>query len=423
MRKLTKLFTAATTMAAAAALVAGTVTTASADPMKTPSLTTLAGVGSDTVTPLFDNGVPGGAKGSFVHDYNATKPGFPVASWDAINPATGAAGQTITTKALNSSDKSCQMPRPNGSSAGITALNLNQTDKNKASGQTVYCLDYARSSRPPKTTSFKDAFVALMRDAIAWSFPKVKGETNPQPTTLNRAQLVGIYTCQFTNWKQVGGKNAPIGVVIPQTGSGTRATWLLQLGITATSESCWQNGTVKGVVIEENTGLSPGNIAQFTKTQKIDGKSIPAADDIFPYSIGDWIAQTPPSKGVGGHATSVWGHGNMNLGKTVGQVAVTKNSAGQLVINPKWSSQFVRTLYVVTRNGCFNPAKATSTAVCLPSSKPPAGAQAYPTYEVKGLAAFAGKAGWVCTNKIALADIESYGFGRLSTCGSLTAGS
>jgi len=431
MRKFTKLFAGATTMVAAAALVAGTVTTASADPLKTPPLTTLAGVGSDTVTPLFDNGTKsqplGNAPGTFVHDYNATKPGFPVASWDAVNPKTGAADQTITTKAANSKDTSCQLTRPDGSSAGIKALNADQTDTNKVSGQTIYCLDYARSSRPPNTTTFEDAFVALMRDAIAWSFPKVKGEANPQPASLGKAQLVGIYTCKLTNWHQVGGKNAPIGVVIPQTGSGTRSTWLLQLGITATSEPCWQNGTVKVKnvtdVIEENTGLSAGNVAQFTKTQKFpDGKTIPAADDIFPYSIGDWIAQDPASKGVGGHATSVWGHGNMNLGKTLGQLAVTKNSKGQLVINPRWDTSFVRTLYGVTRNGCYNPAKPTSTAVCLPSSKPPAGAKAYPTYEVKGLAAFFGKPGWICTNKTALADIVSYGFGRLSTCGSLTAG-
>jgi ABC-type phosphate transport system substrate-binding protein len=426
MRKLNKLLAGLTTMAAAAALVAGTVTTAQADPLKAPSLTTLVGVGSDTVTPLFDNGVPGGAKGSFVHDYNATKPGFPVASWDAVNPATGAAGQTITAKAANSKDTSCQLTRPDGSSKGIAALNADQTDKSKVGGQTIYCLDYARSSRPPNTKTFEDAFVSLMRDAIAWSFPKVAHEANPQPATLDKAQLVGIYTCKLTNWKQVKGKNAPIGVVIPQTGSGTRATWLLQLGITATSEPCWQNGTVtiKGVstVIEENTGLSAGNIAQFTKTQKIDGKNIPAADDIFPYSIGDWIAQGSASKGVGGHATSVWGHGNLNLGKTLGQVAVTKNSKGQSVINPRWSSSFVRTLYGVVRNGCYSADHPDSTAVCFPQSKGPAGGTSYPSYEVKGLPAFFGKSGWICTNKIANADIVSYGFSRVSGCGSLTAG-
>jgi ABC-type phosphate transport system substrate-binding protein len=434
MRKLTRLLAGVTTMVAAATLVAGTVTVASAapnDPTKPSSLTTLAGVGSDTVTPLFDNSTAklpkGDAPGSFVHDYNATKPGYPIASWDGTNPVTGIADQTIDTKALNSGDKSCDLSRPDGSSAGIEALNADQTDTHKVDGQTVYCIDYDRSSRPPNTTSNKDAFVALMRDAIDWSYPVVKGEANPQPQSLDKAQLVAIYTCKDTNWKQVGGKNAPIGVVIPQTGSGTRATWLLQLGITATDEPCWQNGTIKvrGVtyVIEENTGLSTGNVAQFTKTNKWpDGKVIPAADVIYPYSLGDWIAQDKLTKGVGGHATSIWGHGNMHLATILKVAPTSTNSKGQPIIDPKWDTAFDRVLYVVTRNGCYVSTRPTSTAVCLPSSKPPAGGTAYPTYEVKGLAAFAGRTGWVCTNKTALADIVSYGFARLPNCGALTAG-
>ena len=433
MRKLSKLLAATTTMVAAGALVAGTVTAASADPIKTPSLTTLVGVGSDTITPLFDNGVPGNQKGTLVHDYNATKPGNPVASWDAINPATGAAGQTIITKALNSKDTSCAMARPDGSSAGIKQLDLGQTDTNKVGGQTIYCIDYARSSRGPKTTSFEDAFAALMKDAITWSFPKVKGEKNPQPKTLSLTQLVGIYTCKLTNWDQVGGSKAPIGVVIPQSGSGTRSSWMTMLGIpsTVTDEPCWQNGTVniKGVatVIEENTGVSAGNVAQFTKTQKFpDGKTIPAADDIFPYSIGDWIAQLPASKGVGGHANSIWAHGNLHLAQIangkIAEAPTAKNAKGQVVINPRWNTNFDRTLYGVTLNGCFVATNPTSTAVCFPRSTPPKGGTAYPAYQVKGLPAFLGPTGWICTNKVALADIMSYGFGRITGCGSLKAG-
>jgi ABC-type phosphate transport system substrate-binding protein len=405
---------------------------AMADPSSSPSLDTLVGVGSDTVTPLFDNGVPGGDTGSFVHDYNATKPTYPVASWDAVNPSTGVADQTITAKAASSTDKSCQLERPDGSSAGITALNANQTDSTKFDGQTVYCIDYARSSRAPNTTSFKDAFSVVARDGIAWSYPKESGETNPQPTSLTHAQLVDIYTCVDRNWDQVGGKDAPIGAVIPQSGSGTRSSWLTELGISSTTvEPCWENGTVdvNGVatVIEENTGLSAGNVQAFTKTNTIDGVSIPAADNIYPYSIGDNIAQGPLTDKVGGHATSVWGHGNLVLGETANvagtpEVAITKNSSGQPIINPAWSSQFLRILYTVTRNGCYVSSKPDSTAVCLPETTPPAGGTAYPTYEVTGLAAFLGAKGWICTNATAKADIVSYGFTTLSNCGALTAG-
>jgi ABC-type phosphate transport system substrate-binding protein len=409
--------------------------TAMADPSSTPSLTTLTGVGSDTVTPLFDNGVPGGDSGSFVHDYNATKPTYPVASWDAVNPSTGVADQTITTKGLNSSDTSCSLERPDGSSAGIAALNADQTDSHAVSGQSkIYCIDYARSSRPPNTTTFEDAFVTLARDGIAWSYPTISGKTNPQPAALTKAQLIDIYTCVDTNWSKVGGKDAPIGVVVPQTGSGTRSTWLLELGITATSEPCWQNGTVvvSGTtdVIEENTGKSAGNVAQFTKTQDFGttcAKGCAPQDDIYPYSIGDNIAQGPLTDKVGGHATAVWAHGNLVLGETknvagTAEKAITKNSSGQPVINPSWNPEFLRILYGVTRNGCYVSSKPTSTAVCLPETTPPSGGTAYPVYEATGLKAFFGPSGWICTNATAKADIVSYGFTTLANCGALTAG-
>ena len=95
--------------------------------------------------------------------------------------------------------------------------------------------------------------------------------TSPQLTGLTLAQLTDIYDCTLTNWDQVGGSDARIGVVLPQSGSGTaRAGWG-NLGITAASEPCWQNGTVtvNGVstVIQENTGLTTGNVAQFTTKQ------------------------------------------------------------------------------------------------------------------------------------------------------------
>jgi ABC-type phosphate transport system substrate-binding protein len=434
MRAIRKLVVGGATVATLVAMVSYGAGTAMADPSSTPALTTLTGVGSDTVTPLFDNGVPGGATGSFVHDYNATKPTYPIASWDAVNPSTGVADQTITTKAASSTDTSCQLERPDGSSAGISALNEDQTDTNTVSGQSkIYCIDYARSSRPPNTTTFEDAFIKLAQDGIAWSYPSISGETNPQPKALNKAQLTAIYTCTDTNWDQVGGTDAPIGVVIPQSGSGTRSTWLLELGITATDEPCWQNGTVvvSGTtdVIEENTGKSPGNVAQFTKTQTFpDGDTIAPQDDIFPYSIGDWIAQSAAANGVGGHATSVWAHANLKLGetKTVAGKAekpTSENSSDQLIINPSWNPEFLRILYGVVRNGCYVSSDPTSTAVCLPTTTPPTGGTAYPTYEVKGLSAFFGKSkGWVCTSTTAATDIVSYGFTRISTCGTLTAG-
>jgi hypothetical protein len=407
--------------------------TALADPSSTPSLDTVTGVGSFSMGALFDNGVPGGDSGTFVHDYNATSPAYPVASWDAVDPSTGVGGLTITTKAASSSDTSCQLTRPISDNGGIGALNLSQTDTNKDSaGQTVYCIDYARSSRAPNTSTFEDAFVNLARDGLDWSYPVVSGETNPQPASLTRTQLTAIFDCQDTNWDQVGGKDAPIGVVLPVAGSGTRVSWLLDLGITGTNGSCWQNGTitVNATPIIEATGLSAGNVAQFTTTQDFgttcaDGCA--PQDDIFPYSIGDWIAQSAAANGVGGHATSIWGHGNLALGEIANvagtpEEATTENVDSQEIINPSWNPEFLSILYAVTRNGCYASAEPTSTSVCLPSTTPPTGGIAYPTYEVTGLKDLFGPSGWVCTNAVAKADIVSYGFTTISNCGGLVAG-
>jgi hypothetical protein len=160
------------------------------------------------------------------------------------------------------------------------------------------------------------------------------------------------------------------------------------------------------------------------------GTGCAPADDIYPYSIGDNIAQGPLTKGVGGHATSVWGHGNLTLGETktvagVAEKAITTNSSGQPVINPAWNPEFLRILYGVTRNGCYVSSDPTSTAVCLPSTTPPTGGTAYPVYEATGLKAFFGTSaenGWICSNATAAADIVSYGFTRPSNCGAVTAG-
>jgi ABC-type phosphate transport system substrate-binding protein len=399
-----------------------------------PALTTIEGVGSDTITPLFsgnetytDNSgtctTDGGqTSGDLTQDYDATSPANLLYSWDAVNPCTGGTGDLITTKASSSTDTTCQFARPDGSGAGITELNDNVTDDGD------YCVDYARDSRAPNATTYNDAFSKLATDSLAWSYPVISGETNPQPTSLTHAELVDIYNCTYTNWDQISGdsNNAPIVAVIPQSGSGTRATWETDLGLSAFG-SCVVNGTAAdGDVIEENTGLSTGNVDQFTSTG--------AQDDIFPYSIGDWIAQStavtgdgtsaPGNATVGGHATSIWGHGNLALGETVNtlgvaEAAVTTNSDKQPVINPSWSSQFDRTLYIVVRNGydsVTGDEPTAATDVDWPTT---------PSYDATALPAIFGPSGWVCkAGGTAQSDIVSYGFGLESTanCGSLTAG-
>lgn len=174
--------------AAAATVAAVAMAPAMADPINSkgkpvlPREKDITGVGSDTIQNLLDQ---------FSLDYNATvKTAAPhLYSWDATNPATGAVGDLIKAKF-----GCAKAPRPNGSSAGIIS----------ATGG------------------------PLAQDGVTWA----TNPGSPAPNSLTLTQLIKIYSCKITNWKQVGGKSAKIDVQLPQAGSGTRAFWLAALGIT-----------------------------------------------------------------------------------------------------------------------------------------------------------------------------------------------
>jgi hypothetical protein len=395
-----------------ATLVGVGMGTAFADPSSPPTLTTNVGV---DCPPLFVGSPVENTSGSLTYDYDATNPTYPIACWDS--DATGAQPVPIITKESGPGDTSCKLTRPVTADGGITALNANQKDVTVAGGQPAYCIDFVFSDRGPHTGTV-DTFVALAHDAIDWSYPVVSGQINPQPASLTLADLKAIYTCQDMNWDQVGGANAPIVPVLPQPGAGERDSFLAALGITANNESCWVDGVAgNGDVIVEDTGLSPGNMDQFDQPSSVD--------DIFPYGIGDWIAQdlavtgtgpagTPGGATVGGHASSVWGHGDLAMGETVNDLTgvaeqpVVTNSYSQPVINPDWELQLNHDLFDVVRNGC------PSTGACFPTT---------PTYEAVGLPAVFSSTGWVCTNETAESDIVSYGFLNLgSNCGALAPG-
>jgi ABC-type phosphate transport system substrate-binding protein len=414
--------------ATAIALVGIGAGTALADPSSgtTPALTSIVGVGSDTVTPLFSGSPTENSAGSLVTDYNATSPSSDLWSWDAVNPSTGATGDTIVTKGSSSSDTTCSVARPNGSSAGITALNNGAKDGGDP------CIDFARSSRGPNAVTSgvaPDAFVSLAKDAITWTYPVISGTTNPQPASLSVAQLTAIYNCTDTTWGEVNGTSdtTPVGAVLPQAGSGTRSTFLTALGLgSVSSEPCWINGVApNGDAIEENTGEAPGDTDQFTADSTVNGVTIPPQDDVFPYSIGDWIAQGSPVTGtgtagtpggatVGGKSTSIFAHGNLATGsvpntQNIVEAPVKTNTDGQPVINPLWNTTLNRTLYDVVRNG-----STTAGDAAFPTS---------PSYEATALPAIFGPNGWACTSNTAQSDIVSYGFTSLGgNCGTLTPG-
>jgi ABC-type phosphate transport system substrate-binding protein len=344
------------------------------------------GVGSDTITPLTDQ---------LAHDYNGTVSASATHeySWDAVNPINGGIGDKIAEKA------DCPViVRPDGSSAGITQL---ATFTKSTSGP--FCTNFARSSRPRATTdppfaAGGVAFAALAGDAVSWS---TQSTTNA-PASLTVAQLHAIYTCTDTNWNQVGGKNAPIKAFLPQNGSGTLAFWLAAIGVT-TPGPCVSN---VNNTLEENEGVNP---------------ALQTPNAIFPYSVGDFIAQSqhsakcltktcaPNSSGVVcKHVPSLNfffcdEHGTMKLGN-INKISPIKGSGKTEVINPAFPSTFDRTLFDVVP---FDP----NTTDHIPGSE---------SGVVGGinLASIFSASGFDCKSAAARVDIRNYGFVPLSNCGS-----
>ncbi|MFD3524976.1 hypothetical protein [Streptomyces sp. NPDC058653] len=191
----------------------------------------LAGVGSDTTQDVLNGLGTAVDGGDLIASYNAT----------------GSA--TIKTRATN-----CVITRPNGSSAGITALN-NAIDNNTG------CIDFARSSRGVANSSTTDlTFIPFGKDAVTFA---VRGNS-ALPKALTTAQLTSIYTCETTELNDV-----ELTPLLPQAGSGTRSFFLGALGLTEDTFGACVDDTV----------------------QEHNGEELDSAGDIAPYSIAQYIAQ------------------------------------------------------------------------------------------------------------------------------------
>ncbi|MFF7469721.1 substrate-binding domain-containing protein [Streptomyces sp. NPDC008092] len=205
-----------------------------ADPSSATDYRQLAGVGSDTTQDVMN------ALGNAITNSN----GKVIASWNA----TGAS--PITTKGSGS----CTIARPDGSGAGITALNT-------ALDGSTGCVDFARSSRGPNNTTTTDlTFIPYAKDAVSW----VKQDGSALPDDLTTAQLKAIYECTLTSLNGV-----TLTPILPQSASGTRAFFLSSIGVTTPGSCVTSNST-----IQEN-----------------DGSVIDSAGDIFPYSVAQYTAQ------------------------------------------------------------------------------------------------------------------------------------
>jgi ABC-type phosphate transport system substrate-binding protein len=381
--------------AAATALAVG-LGPALADPPKgvTPGIDSVVGVGSNTTALVMD---------AISTSYNATKPKNFLFSWDAVNPTTGATGDTIVTKGTSGTDTTCAIARPDGSGAGVTALSTTKTDDGQP------CINFARSSSPPSATSPAGlVYVGFAKDAVTWV---TTTHATGTPKSLTAAQLNKIYsanTGHCLNWKDVGGTStAAIEPALPQTSSGTRSFFLAAIGVT-TPGTCTTNGEIdvpgdpnNPVLLEENTGVSVGGTSSSAQT----GNEYFFAHNpnaIYPYSAADWIAQAAAPAG-GGHTSASFGHGVVTEPGAISGVspirAGTPDTIAAGFTTGTATEVFTRVVYNVVPN---------------------VGTTSDPAIAAGAITTIFGPKGVVCSDTTI---VKSYGFLPLgSLCGFLTAG-
>jgi ABC-type phosphate transport system substrate-binding protein len=386
MHKLRRL-TAGIAAAAAIAVVASAAVPALADPPTSggkqvvPKIYDIVSVGANTDENLFnalsasyDATIPAkehSAAHPYIYTWNATVPGSNSTAKVSIVPKAGC-------KAIT---------RPNGSGAGLTALDDSQFVK---SGKTTYpCVDFARSSSGRSATSPAPkpggvGYVALAEDAVTYA-TRDKGATKTVPDTyapksLTLAQLKAIFLCTDTTWGEVGGTaGKAIKAYLPQPGSGTLSFWLKVLGIT-TPGSCVSQAP------EENEGTYAG---------------FNSPNAIFIYSVADWIAQKyrsplpghKPTKTENQFGTNVTGY--LGLDKIDGISPLT--TAKIPAINKAFSAtHFTRTIYDIVRY------------------------QAAGDHIPANLNAILDRLGYFCHNSKATTLVRDYGFIPSGTCGSVS---
>jgi len=284
-------------------------------------------------------------------------------SWDAVPPN----NPNFLTQKINTKAGCSRQLRPAGSSAGITDMGTYGTVKYK--GKTYPCINFARSSRFFKTGDpvFGPggiSFVILAKDAVTYASTKV---TNV-PKNLTTAQLTEIFSCNIpanngdpkNSWGALVGNIYPttaqdqalVAPVLPQSGSGTLSFFTGVIGVATTEPTCGPAAALPATQDPlENEGVD--NVFRIGDVST----GAPNPNVIYPFSIGDYLAQSLNSP-LPGHkpkkGQNAFGHdetGVLYLNELNGTQPTVFTGSGKhrhLITNPKFSSPFQRYIYDVT---------------------------------------------------------------------------
>jgi ABC-type phosphate transport system substrate-binding protein len=409
--KVSKRFAVAVTgLGVAAALIGGGV--ASADPGPVPANAydrPLQGVGSDTLDDVMN------ALGEVKYDVDnnpATPDDYAFASWNAKggaftsrSAANTPAGSNCTYADNTSTSGYTQGVRADGSGSGQKALRDAFT-----SGQPTFgCLDFSRSSSLPSAANLGAVSVKafeLATDSLAFAVKEPSSVTR----ALTLSQLRGAYHCsfgQFTN-----STTSVLKAIIPQSGSGTRKSWLEKMYVdgqpgsptdAAGAESMLASGTWKCVTDRTDfngVGYQAGECSGTPQVCTLPtGVSFIQEHDlaalttksIAPISVAQWESQafgTIPDK---------------RAGTLLGTLKVT--ATGEVS-------------YPVSLNGTYGDMTGTADDLIMtrkvynvvPTSTLTAGSLVSRLFE--------GPSAYLCQQT---ATIKKYGFSPLATCGTATA--
>lgn len=305
------------TLLSALALGLGALAAPASADHPTPPYRPLAGVGSDTTQDVM-NGL-----GEVAVDVSGNKL---LGSWNATGTP------TITTKDPALYPNCQNIPRPNGTSPGVSRL---VTDLNNPLPD---CADYARATYRPPAPSPQLTYIPFAKDALTY----VTDLGSTLPTNLTIAQLASIYrTCTFVD----GGVTRTVSrALLPPADAGSFNSWLQFIGVT-----------------EQQIALAKAN-GCVHDVQPNDGTAVLSGTEIMPFSVAQWIGQ---GKGL---PNVVNRRGETRL-RSIASVLPTTGSGTTLALNVTFP--FARDVYNVVATSRLGEAGISrafvgaSSQVCL----------------------------------------------------------